>query len=816
MKWILYIFMFTSLTVLSQKTSVSGIIVDNETNTPIPFAKVFFKDSKIGAMTDTNGRYFLNSYYATDSLIVHSFGYKTKKIKVIRDESQVINFRLEKATQALEVVTIKAPEVPPAIRLLRHVVKNKPVNNKKKLTAYQYESYNKIQFDLNNIKDKFAKSKLVKNLHVLNDYLDTMNGAAYLPLIMTETLSDFYYRRQPKKKKEVIKATRITGINNLKVNRFLGDMYQDINVYENYIHVFDKSFISPIANFSEAYYQYILKDSAFIGDKWCYLVTFRPKRTGNLTFKGQMWINDTTYAVKKWHADVSKTANINYVNAFYLEQAFTEVENGVWMLEKDILLVDLKIFKKSKAMGFLGRKVTTRNNFIVNTPHPPSFYDTKNNVKIVDSAKIRTPQYWSAHRHIPLSQEEADIDVMLDSLNKEPLFKTLKNLTFLITTGFYPLGPIEIGNLWSVVSYNPVEGWRNQLEIRTSNDFSRRIELLGKIAYGYHDKKLKYGGRVRFNVTPEKRGMLTLLYDKDVNQLGLGENPTNIDFGLASLIRTKPLRKLTLVERYKAKFSKDVGKSWNFTIGGQWKELSRLGDSKFLVPQDDGSFENIKNIRTFETSLQIRYAKNETYLSGAFNRVSLGSKYPILALKGTVGIKGVFGSEYEYKKLEFSMEHTPKLGIMGEMKYKIFGGMYLGQAPYPLLKIYNGSQTYWLRSNAFNLMDYYEFISDKWVGAQIEHHFNGLFLDRVPLLKKLGWRIVVSGRSVWGSIADQQKEIMQLPGNTIPFGNIPYVESTIGLENILKVFRVDLVWRMTHQIPGEVPLGVRARFQIRF
>lgn len=815
MKWTLSILLFICFYSTAQKTDVSGKIVDGVTDQPITYAKVHFKNSKIGTLTDTNGYYELNSYYATDTLVVQSFGYKTKKIAVVRDQSQVINFRMESETQALSMVTIHGPKEPPSITLLKNVIRNKPVNNKEKLTAYQYESYNKIQFDLNNIKDKFKESKLVQNLDVLMHYLDTVNGTTYLPLMLTESLSDFYYRRNPTKKKEVIKASRITGIDNLKVNRFLGDMYQDINVYDNYIKIFDKSFISPIANFSQAYYHYYLKDSMFIGNKWCYLLEFKPKRSGNLTFKGKMWVNDTTYAVKKWQASVPKTVNINYVNGFFLQQKFDEIESGVWMLSKDVLLVDLKVLKKAKAIGFLGRKVTTRNHFIVNTPHPPSFYDTKDKVKIEDSAKIRTPEYWVKHRHIPLSEEEANIDVMLDSLNQEPLFKTLKNVTFLLTTGFYPLGKVELGNLWNVISFNPVEGFRNQLELETSNDFSRRIELWGKIAYGYRDQRFKYGGQLRFNVTPKKRGMLTLLYDKDVHQLGLGSNPTSIDFGLASLVRTKPIRELTMVEKYEAKFSKDVGKSWNFTVDGRWQNLERLGDSKFRVPTPNG-FDNIHNFQTFETSLQVRFAKNETYLAGAFNRVSLGSKYPILTLKGTVGIKGVFGSEYEYQKLEFSLEHTPSLGILGKMKYKIFAGMYFGNAPYPLLKIHNGSQTYWLRSDAFNMMDYYEFISDEWVGAQVEHHFNGLFLDRIPLLKKLDWRIVVSGRAVWGTISDRQKQVMLLPDNTKSFGNIPYVESTVGIENIFKLFRVDLVWRMTHQIPGESPLGIRAKFQIRF
>ncbi|PKR81396.1 hypothetical protein CW751_04890 [Brumimicrobium salinarum] len=816
MRWSLLILLLVHINIYAQKTGVSGLVTEKETGEPVPFASVFFKDSKIGTETDLDGKFMLSSYYATDSLTVRASGFASQTVAVVKDKTQEINFQLGPVTQITEEVVIRAPDEKPSTILHRRVVRNKNINNKAKLTSYEYESYNKIQLDLNNIGDKFSDRKIVQNLDVVMEYLDTMNGGQYLPLILTESLSEYYYRTNPKKKKEVVKASRITGVENLEVNQFLGEMYQDINVYDNYIGIFDKSFISPIANFAMGYYRFRLTDSMFIDNQWCYQLTFKPKRKGDLTFEGEMWIHDTTYAVKQWTASVADDANINYVNGFYLEQMFNQVEDEVWMLTYDRLIVDLKVYEKSKLLGFYGRKLTTRKDFVINKPHPVDFYKTSENVVIEDGAEDRDEAYWKKHRHVPLNKQEEDIDVMIDSLNEVPLFKAFKNLTFLATTGFYPLGKVELGNIKSLISYNTVEGFRNQIQLRTSNDFSERIELSGKVAYGYLDQNFKYGGGIRYNITPKKRGMLNLFYDYDVKQLGLGDNAEDIDAAFGSLLRTRPLTQLTLVEKFGVRLEKDIGKSFIFTVGGQWKNLTALGATQFRVPTSSISYHHINDISTFETSLKIRYAKNEEFISGTFDRISIGSKYPIFSLEGVLGIKGILGSDYEYQKLELKMKHSPKLGVFGKLFYEVYGGIYFGQAAYPLLQIHEGSQTYWFQSAAHNRMDYFEFISDRYVGATAEHHFNGLFFDRIPLVRKLKWRLVASAKSVWGELSDKQKTVMMIPDNTIPFGNTPYVESAIGIENIFKVFRVDAVWRMTHLREGDAPVGIRAKFTIRF
>ena len=713
---------------------------------------------------------------------------------------------------------IRAPDERPSAILHRRLVRNKPVNNKEKLGAYQYETYNKLQLDLNNIGEKFGDREIIKRFDVVLDYLDTLDsGASYLPLLLTESLSDYYYRTNPKKKKEVVKASRITGIQNVEVNQFLGEMYQDINVYENYLGIFDKSFISPAADFAPSFYKFYLEDSSFIDNQWCYKLKFTPKRSGDLTFEGEMWVHDTTYAIKSWTATVADIANINYVNGFYLEQKFDQVEKEVWMLTFDKLIVDLKVRKKSKVLGFFGRKLTTRKNFVINTPHAPSFYRSSENVVVLDDAEGKSEEYWIQNRHVPLSIQEHDIDVMIDSLTKVPLFNAFKTFTYMATTGFYKWGKIEVGSWQTLMSFNQIEGFRNQFELRTSNDFSRKVEFSGKIAYGYLDERFKYGGLMRWNVTPKKRGMFRGFYEYDLKQIGLGENAADIDVAIGALVRTVPLRELTYVEKIGFDFEKDVGKSFIFSTGFQWKELESMGAANYRVPNDNlGGFDVIQKIRTAETFVQVRFAKNEEFLKGAFDRISLGSKYPILSLKGTFGIKGIANSDYEYQKVEFDLRHSPNLGIFGKFYYQIYAGKVFGTAAYPFLRVHEGSQTYWLQSTAHNSMAFFEFISDQYVGVRASHHFDGLIFDRIPLVNKLKWRLVASGKSVWGTIADRQLETMLLPSFTRHFGNVPYVESSIGIENIFKVLRVDCVWRMTHLDPGMNPFAIRAKLTIRF
>lgn len=817
-KYTLLLLVLISFTSFGQQTKVKGMVWDAVNNEPMPFVKVQFQNSKIGTLTDTLGQFYIETYYATDTLVFSAVGYNTYTFKINKDQEQELTVRMSNRLNEMEEVKVLPPDEFPSTTLHKRVIANKPINNKEKLNSYEYELYNKIQLDLNNIGDKFTERDIVKRLDLVMDYLDSNdNGTNYLPVILSESISQFYFKNNPKKRKEIVSATRITGIDNLQMNQFLGDMYLDINVYDNTINLFNKSFVSPVSNFARSYYRFYLEDSSFIDNQWCYKLRFKPKRTGDATFEGEMWIHDTTYAVKQISATISPGANINYIQDLYFEHHFDQVSNEVWMLTKEKMIVDVKITKNTGVYGFYGRKLSTRKNFVINEDRPADFYRADNTVEILDSAKTRDDAYWIAHRHEPLSTQEVGIDNMIDSLNEVPFFKALKNLSYFATTGYYPLGKVELGNAFSLVSFNPVENFRTALALRTSNNFSRRLELGGKIAYGFGDEKFKYGANIRYNITPKKRGMLTTYYRYDIEQIGQSPTAAAIGSTFGTLFRTGPLDKLTMVQKAGINLEKDIKKDLILYGGFEWKEFTALGLANYVKFNPiTSAYDTLGKITSSEFIARIRWTKNEEFISGSFDRTSVGSKYPILSLQGIFGVKGLFGGNYNYQKIEFLLEHSRLIGVLGRIRYGFNAGYVFGTAAYPFLKVHEGNQSYWLLTSTFNKLNYFEFISDKYVGGFVENHWEGLLFDRIPLIKKLQWRLVTTGRITYGAISSRHSSEMILPTFTKQFGNVPYAELAVGIENIFKVGRVDLVWRVTHLDPGMSPLGIRARWALNF
>lgn len=817
------LFLFISHFTFSQKTLVEGIVTDQLTGEPMPFVTVRFQDAKVGTFTDTSGYYSINTYYATDSLVFSFSGYISKVLPVERDQSQEINVTLEVRQSEIDEVVVRAPDELPSTRLHKRVIANKPVNDKEKLDSYEYEVYNKIQLDLNNIGEKFKENDIVKRLDLILNYLDSAkNGTSFLPVILSESVSDFYFKNRPKQKKEVVKATKTTGMQNIEAQQFLGDMYLDVNIYDNYINLFNKDFISPVANFARSFYRFYLEDSTFIDNQWCYLLTFKPKRKGDMTFEGEMWIHDTTYAVKHFKAEIAPWANINYVQGLYLEHEFDMVAPEVWMLTNERMIADLKITKKTDIYGFYARRNSSRRNYVINNVRPESFYKSNSTVELQEGAKDRSDEYWAEVRHEPLSEQETGIDQMIDSLNQLRFFKNFKNVLYMATTGYWRAGPLEIGSLFSFASVNPVEKFRMALSLRTSNDFSRKIELGGTVAYGFGDERFKYRGLVRVNLGKKKRALLSTYYNYDIEQIGQSPTAAAVGSTFGTLLLNGPLDKLTFVERVGLNLEKDVGKDIILFGGFEWKEYTPLGIANYLrEDQTTGIIDTISRINTTEFTARFRWGKDEEFISGAFDRTSVGSRYPIFSIQGTFGIKDLFDSDYNYQKIDLFIEHSRAIGFLGRIRYSVNFGYIFGNAAYPFLKVHEGNQSYWLMLNAFNKMNFFEFISDKYVSVMLENHWDGLFLDRIPLMRRLKWRLVSSFRMVYGQIDDRHESEMILPDFTRNFDYTPYAEVGLGIENIFLVGRIDVFWRLSHLDPGVrvtdiQNFGVRARYSINF
>jgi hypothetical protein len=789
---------------VAQTTRISGKVTDARTGETLPFVNIAFIDSRIGTTTDIDGNYAFDTYYATDSIRASSVGYLSRTVPVRKDKAQVIDILLEPSRVELAEVIIRPPDENPAFTILRRVIQHKETNNREKLSAYSFEAYNKIEFDLNNITEEFTQKKLFKPFAFIFENVDSTDAKPYLPIFMTETLSEVYYRQKPKSRKEFIQGTKVSGIENESVSQFMGDMYQNVNIYDNFLVIFGKNFVSPIADGGKGFYDYYLTDSAFVGKYWCYKLEFKPKRVQELAFMGEMWINDTTYAVRRIDAGIAEGANLNFVEAFSVRQEYDQVENEVWMLTRDELVVDLNVLKDTgkpntnPVQGLYGRRTASYKEFVINQVLDEAFYAGPEEVVMAIDPLSLGSDYWDTNRHVPLSAKENTIYHMVDTMKTIPRFRTYIDIVNTVVTGYYPLGMVELGPYFTTYSWNLVEGNRFRMGARTSSKFSRRVEFEGYVAYGTLDQEFKYSLGGKGFITKDPRLILGVYYKRDVEQLGQSTNAFRQDNILSSAFRRTPNNKLTMVNEYQVYLEREWFMGLSSSAMFQVRDLSPRGSLSYVSLNDAGEPDTLAGIATTEIVLGGRFMYKEKFVAGDFTRVSLGSRYPSLEVQLGQGLKDVIGGDYDYTRLLARVQHRVQLGPLGFMRYTVNGGQIFGTLPYPLLAIHAGNETFYYDDIAFNTMNYFEFISDRFASVFVEQHFEGLFFNRVPLFRRLKWREVVGAKVVVGSLQQKNRDAMELLPFMYDLSGGPFAEVSFGVENIFKILEVDMIRRLNY------------------
>jgi hypothetical protein len=808
---------FMSMVFHAQTYTISGKVFDSESKEPLPFVPVLIKGTTVGGTTDFDGNYSITTSKLGDSIVATYVSYKKLTRAIKRGENQVVNMPMVLEGVNLLEVVVKAGENP-AHRIIRNVIANKEFNNKRKLDAYQYETYNKVEFDLNRIPKEMREKKLFKPIKFVFDNVDSTNSGEKpsLPIFITEALSEVYYRSNPTLKKEVIKANKITGIENTSVTSVMGDMYQNINVYDNHILVFNKDFVSPISDNGFFYYKYYLEDSLFIGSTRCYQIRFKSKRPQELCFSGNMWISDTTWAVKRLEMSIPKDANINFINAANIVQEFTQVDS-TWMLSKDRLVIDFAMNKNQ--VGIYGRKTTSYKDFKINQPKETKFYEFGDKIVVEDSALLYSNDFWDKNRHDSLSIREKKIYHMIDTIKTLPVYRTWVDVLTIFVSGYKVVNNFEIGPYFNLVSYNRVEGLRTRFGGRTSSKFSRWYELQGYVAYGFKDEKFKYSlGFKSFISKKPHRQLIGMTYKSDYEILGQSQNGFSQDNIFASLFRTSPLTNLTRVDQTYAWYEREWvdGLTSKVTLIG--RTITPLIANAYTYYKNDGSIATKENIRNTEVRLNMRFAYKEKFISGDFSRISLGTKWPVMQVTYAKSLQNAFRGEYDYQKVVLNVSDRIRLiSLLGYTDYTAEVGKIFGAVPYPLMELHGGNETYVYDYMSFNMMKYYEFASDQYASVGLFHHFEGLLFNKVPLLKKLKWREVVTCKALWGSVNEKNRKTLIFPTTLNALGNEPYVEITAGIENIFKVFRIDALWRSTYLRPKAIDnFGVKFGFQLAF
>ncbi len=815
--WLLFFF---SLNSQAQTKVLRGAIVDYQSGERVPFASMRLDKSGYGKLSDSAGGFtFRFEQWPRDTLEISYVGFENYRILLgdsllahARNDTLTVIINLQRGKYINEVVVRRKVDF--GLLLWRKIVKHKESNDRYRFQNFSYELYNKLELDLNKVnKDKIQSIGPLKPFSfILNNIDSTAEEHPFLPIYITETISDYYYARDPLKRREVIKGSKTVGLNNESVSKYLGGMGQNIDFYNNFIPVFDKRFVSPLSNNGDNYYRYKIVDTQYVDSRRLLHLIFTPKRKGENTFEGDCWVHDSSFAIQKMTLRLDASANVNFVQQMTIIEEFKLINDTTWFLSKDKFIVNLSPLGKNR-LGMIGRKTTTYRNIVLNDTSVTDQLkknQIKEEVKFGENARQQPDSFWTENRHELLSKDEKAVYQMVDTLMKMPLFHTYTNVLNFAGTGYLNIGNFEIGPWFNWIYANELQGTRVRFDLGTNKGFNKNLILHGYLAYGFGDKVWHQEADALYVFKRHPRMTLYAMYrqDLDYGQQYYDEITSDNIFAVAVRKPHIPIKFINLTEQ-KVQFFKEWINGFSFTLTADHKVYN---PELNLPPKSDFISGSGNPMNGFELSMNLRFAFLEKFFETTFYRTSLGSNYPIVDFKYTRGIPGVLGSTLTYNKFYLSLSDIIKVPPIGSIYYNIFGGITTGTQPFPFLNVAPGNETYYYNHYAFSLMSKYEYLHDHFAGINFEHNIGTGIFRFLPLTRKLKFRQFYTIKALWGHLSNANAAYNNTPDYVFKsLDGKTYMEVGTGVDNILKFFRVDFIW---HVMPSNEGLAYYQKFGV--
>jgi hypothetical protein len=828
---------FSVITAFAQSTTVKGVITDAKRKDAMPYVTVSFNGTTQGVSTNTQGQYSLNNNNGYKQIKVSFIGYKTIVRDIDPTKDQVINIALVEDNHKLNEVVVRSAKKKkytnknnPAVELIRQVIAHKKQNQLESYDYAEYRQYERMHFSLSNF----------KNYQFLFREQDStaIGGKTLLPLYLEEKLSENYYRKAPFAKKQVIEANKQVKydenfVDNQGLTAYFNRMYQDINIYDNNVSLLSNQLLSPIANSSPDFYKFFITDTLKDQSPKLIELSFTPRNTNGLLFEGRMYVTmDGNYAVQNAFLTVNKNINLNFVRQMQAELSYEKNNDGRYHLSQSDLKIEFGI-NKNKGGGIFGERLVTINNFEINKPRGKETYDGPAQV-FVKNSDAKDDQYWMMSRPDTLDKVSADIYKNIDSLQTIPSFKRTMDIATLVLAGYKSFGKFELGPANTFYSFNPVEGFRGRIGGRTTPNLSKRYYFETYGAYGTRDEKFKYFVSSTYSLNNKSiysfpQNYIRASFQHDTKIPGqelqfVQESNFLLSFkrGNNDTWLYNDILRFDYVHEFENHLSYQLGfKKWN---------QSPAGSLQFQNLLPNGNLNNVNLLHTTELSAQLRWAPHEKFYQGKLYRTPIPDKYPIFTLNYVQGVKGLLGGDYNYQNVIGNISKRFYLSQLGFTDVSTEGGYLFGKVPFPLLDIHHANQTYAFQLQSYNLMNFQEFVSDHYASVFIDHNFNGFIFNRVPLLKRLKLREIIDVKALWGGVRSENNpandpSLLRFPGTTglgsstptYALSSKPYVEGSVGVGNIFKLLRVDLVKRFTYlENPGAPEWGIRAFVKFDF
>ena len=842
--FVVALLLVSTLQLMAQQ-KITGRVID-EDGFAVSYASVQYRGHKIAVSSDSQGKFSIEKHPGW-VLTVSALSYKSQTISV-NEKMDFIEVKLKDDSHKLNEVVVKTKRGKysrkdnPAVELMRRVIAAKKKTDLSNHDYYQYDKYQKITLALNDLKKEQLEGKFFSKRQYLLDQVETSpyNGKLTLPVSIDETVSQHIYRKDPKTEKDIIKGQQSNGIGQVIqtgeiLNTALKDAFTDVDIYDDYVRLLQYPFPSPIGRTGISFYHYYIEDTVYVERDLCYHLQFIPSNSQDFGFRGELYVlADSSLHVKKCNLYMPHNTDVNYVKNMKIEQEYTRLDNGEWVLSKDDMIAELHV--NSMLQDLLVVRNTRLTDYAFDEL-PKILFKGKAKVRHDMDAMNRDEAYWNKYRQVDLTKSESSMDSFIHRMENSKGFKYIIFFVKALMENYVEIGggtdgkksKFDLGPVNTYISKNFVDGIRLRLAGRTMAALNPHFFWDGYAAYGTKSNDWYTGNIFTYSLNKKKNSPfefpmrnLTFEVARDVTSPS-DENLLHNKDNFFMTFRAATQDEMFLYHRQKLAFTYETDWGFRFNTSLRFQSNRTVGNLHYY--HLDGT--EVKKIRMTDLNVGINYNPGVTYVNTKQQRLPINLDSPEIGLSHTMGFKGFMGGQYHSNITKLSIYKRQWLGSWGYLDFHAIGQAQWNKVPFPMLILPPINLSYFEQESTISLMKDWEFLNDRQVFWALFWDMNGKLLNRIPLIKKLKWREWFAIKGVWGHLTDKNnpyleknqgdERLFKFPKNSHVMNDTPYWECVAGVHNIFKFFSVEYVRRLTYLNNNNIDKwGIRFGFMMSF
>lgn len=831
---------------------VQGQVTDAATGQPLPYVTVGVEGSRTATSTNAAGRYWIALGPDQRELTFKGMGYSAVRRKIRGSRNQTVDVALKPSTNMLQEVVVTAKRHReryrrrgnPAVELMREAIDRKEQNRPERHAPWQRGMYRKMTWAVNDF-DLDLNRWVWRPLRFLEPYVDRYDPTCpRIGLTLREEL-----KRQWMSADSVLGspyALRMLGMEKKLDETGMAEqieaVFEPVDIYDGDMQFMLEHFTGPLSPIAIGFYRFHIVDTVVLEGVRCIEVSFAPENKASRGFVGELWVtDDSARAIKQYTLTLNHDINLNFAEDVRITQIYHRDSAGrllpgegstdlslllaKWLphfhVHQDVVFGSYQFDSTHANRPFELRPVEGQDTFVVMRPPDVATADTipaaTGHIPARGSGKdslTLAPWRWDELRPVPLVGKEESAQALLEKLQSMPLIQINLKILGAMMNGYVPTSRekdssyFDIGSVFTMISHNAVEGDRLRLGGMTTSHLSARNYLYAYGAYGLEDRRMKGSMKFVHSFTPKishpyefPESTLTLEARYDLEEAGIVTGALDRDNVLMSSYESHGMEYVAMAG---AKLRKEWANHLSVSCALTGRRSTPAIGLQYFRILADGSTEPVGEYADAECRMQLQYSPNERRSSSKLDHSTLARNARNTFKLTLTHSAGYLSGGFPYNKTELTAESRLWLSALGRIDLNLQAGAEWNRAPMAKLYFPPSSTALLIVDDCFRMMKPMEFVMDRYVCLFAEYNLRGMILNHVPLVRKLKLREVVSFALLQGALTDRNNPefggtgLYQFPTQTRPIGKAPYMEVGVGVHNILKVLRVDYVWRLNY------------------